>query len=129
MAVKRLIDANIILRYLLNDVPTQYTEAARLLEKAPKGSLIISAVIVAEVTYIMRAGGYDRSQIVTAIGFVLALESAAPAGNVLHETLRIYESEPALDFADSYLIAKAVADKVGLESFDKKLVKIFARIS
>ena len=76
MARRALIDANVILRYLLADDPRQSLEAVDLLENAPKSSLYLSAIIIAELTWALRSHfQVPRDQVSASIQRVMALPS------------------------------------------------------
>ena len=47
------IDANIVLRFILRDVPAQTLKVTNLLKEAPPGSLVISDVVFAEVVWVL----------------------------------------------------------------------------
>jgi predicted nucleic acid-binding protein len=57
------VDANVILRYLLNDVPDMAERAAQILDNSP--DLALTDAVLAEVAYVlMRQYGIPRSAIV-----------------------------------------------------------------
>jgi predicted nucleic-acid-binding protein len=130
MAAKSFVDANVILRHLLQDDPKYQKQADEVFEKATVGSLIITNVIVAEVVYIMRGKGYSRDQIVIGIEQILGRDCVNPSGlDTTRRTLQLYEAYPRLDFADCYLLARSLRTGKHIQSFDKDLQKVFRQLS
>jgi len=117
--MKKLIDANIILRYLLGDHPTMSEEARRIIEE---GAFTLPEVL-AEVVYVLK-GVYqiNRAEIgSTLIEFLDEIEIAKEAA--IREALSIF-SESSLDFVDCILIARHRVLGEEIISFDKKLNKM-----
>lgn len=116
--MKKLIDANVILRYLLGDHPQMSEEAKRIIED---GAFTLPEVL-AEVVYVLK-GVYkvERTEIAkTLIDFLdeISIENQ----EAVCEALSLF-SETSLDFVDCVLIARhrILGDEV--VSFDKKLNK------
>ena len=117
--MRRLIDANVILHYLLKDHPKMSEEARQMIEE---GAFTLPEVI-AEVVYVL-SGMYkiERSEVgETLIEFLdeVAIENQ----DAVCAALALY-SKTSLDFVDCILIArhKILGDEIG--SFDKKLNKM-----
>ena len=117
--MRKLIDANVILRYLLRDHQQMSEDARRIIEN---GAFTLPEVI-AEVVYVLK-GVYkiERHE----IGGVLVefLDDVIVENqNVVKEALFLF-SETSLDFVDCILIARhrVLGDEVA--SFDKKLNKM-----
>lgn len=120
-----LIDTNILLRWLLNDHKELSPKAESLILKAKAGNLLVTEVIVAEIVYILRSTGRDRSQ----TGEALLLIGRTPALKYENEELMMeiigFLTSTALDFADCYLLARTSREKVALETFDGPLNKLY----
>ncbi len=115
-----LIDANVVLRFLLADDDRQSAEAEDLLTRAPEGSLHLSALTVAEVTWVLTAHfETPRDLVARAIQRVLALPSIRTDDTLLDAVARF--SATTLDFADCALAAEAAAKGKIAVSFDKDL--------
>lgn len=117
--MKKLIDANVILRYLLGDHPQMSEEARKVIED---GAFTLPEVI-AEVVYVLK-GVYKigRDEIGrTLIEFLD--EVAVENQDAIIEALSLF-SETSFDFVDCILIARhrVLGDKIA--SFDKKLNKM-----
>lgn len=117
--MKKLIDANVILRYLLGDHP-QMSEQAR---QAIQGGTFTLPEVLAEVVYVLQ-GVYhiERKEIAeTLIEFLD--ETDIESYETMAETLSLY-SETTLDFVDCILIAHHRISGDEVISFDKKLNKL-----
>ncbi len=113
-----LLDANYILRYLLNDHPQMYQEAKVVIGE--KMCLILNEVI-AEVVYVLN-GYYEisRQEIAKALHLFFhqeGLQMHEPL-SVIHRALDLF-SETTLDYVDCYLCA--LKTQYQIATFDKKL--------
>lgn len=113
---KILIDANVILRYLLNDVEEQAKKSAEIINT---GAFTLPEVI-AEVIYVLKSVyKVERGEISNAILKILE-EIEVERKNIVIESVKIF-SETNLDFVDCILIAYNRLENVEVFSFDKKL--------
>lgn len=120
----RFIDANVILRYLLDDDPQLAEKAAKILEQ---GQVHVPFEVMAEVVYVMQ-GVYkvSRQEISTVLTrFIMLTNVTTSSEPVLREALLIY-ADKGLDFVDSLLCSYSVIEGVQVETFDKKLKKIIS---
>ena len=120
-----LIDTNIILRWLLNDHKELSPKAEKIVENSVSASLLVADIIVAEVFYVLRGTGRDRQQTSEAL-LLIGRTNAFKYENteVITDVIRLL-TETNLDFADCYLIARARREKLGLETFDNTMRKIY----
>ena len=111
-----ILDANAILRYLLNDIQEQADEAADVIQK---GASTIPEVISEIVYVLMGVYSIDRQTIFNTLRDFLD-EITINDKPVIIEALRLF-AESSLDYVDCVLISrsKVLGDKVF--SFDKKL--------
>jgi len=120
------LDTNIITRYLVGDVESQFTESINMFKRAELGEirLLILPVVVAEVTYVLQSF-YHKS----------AADISDAMGTFLVQPWFELEHEKALlgmwswyeqgnHFVDSYLLALNKFENIELFSFDKKLNKM-----
>ena len=117
----RFIDANIILRYLLEDDSVLSNKAAIILEQ---NTVHIPFEVLAEVVYVMQ-GVYKVSKptISDVLSRFLILPTISTNNTpVAIEALRLY-AEKGFDFVDSLLCGYSRIDGVIVETFDKKLIK------
>jgi len=120
------LDANVILRFLRNDDPKQSPAAARLFQKAARGSemLFISTITISEVFYAF-VSSYKLSRSDAArkiLPFVRTGVFDCEQEECVIAALRGVISEN-VDFGDAYLAAKASRDKALVASFDGDLRK------
>ena len=121
------IDANIILRYVLNDHP----------ELSPKAKKIIDEQIVetpievlCEVVYVLkRVYGISQREIAdTLLGFYENINCILPHREAVFKGLKYY-GEQTLDFVDCLLAGYYEAENIIINTFDDKLYKLLAIIS
>lgn len=117
----KIIDANVILRYLLNDVEELAEQAGEIIENS---TVQVLNEVLAEVVYVLE-GVYelDRNEISAVLLKFIELENVVIEDKlVVIEALKKY-SEIKLDFVDCLLYAYSKKEKVGIFTFDKKLNK------
>ena len=114
-----ILDANVILRYLLNDL-TDQAEAAK---SAVLAGASTTVEVLAEVVYVLN-GVYkaDRITIATALTAFLQ-EIEVPHKDALLYALQLY-SVRKLDFVDCVLAGYRHVDGVNVVTFDSKLQKV-----
>ena len=113
-----VVDANVILRYLLNDVKEQ-AEVAR---QAIDAGAWTTVEVIAEVVYVLGGVyGVPRSTIArTFSGLCTRLE--CDRSEVLLDAIEAYGAT-AFDFVDCVLLATAQAGKADVLACDKKLAR------
>ncbi len=118
-----LIDANVILRYLLRDQAEQANQAAALIH----AGAWTTPGIMAEVVYVMQ-GLYQipRDKIASAL-LLLLHELHMEETALLSCALDIYQKHK-LDFTDCLLAARALTQGAQVFTFDKKLMKTIAEL-
>jgi len=113
---KILIDANVILRYLLNDVE----EMAKKSEEIIKFGAWTLPEVIAEVIYVLKSVyKIERDEISNAI-LEISKEIEIEHKKTVIETVKIF-SKTNLDFVDCILIAYKNIENAEVFSFDKKL--------
>ncbi len=115
----RIVDANIVLRYLLDDEQQLSSQAAAILEKE---AVHLPFEVLAEVVYVMQ-GVYavPRDKINETLQSFLASPGITTNSTpVASEALRLY-ADKKIDFVDALLCAYHRVDRHEIETFDKKL--------
>lgn len=116
--MNRLIDANIVLRYLIADIPEAADRAGQFIQD---GAVLLPEV-TCEVVYVL-AGYYEmpRAEI---CGFLTGFinEVVCPEADVLKTALAIYKARPKLDFVDAILAARHQVLGTPVATFDKRLL-------
>lgn len=114
----KLVDANVILRYLLNDHQQMSQQAKAVIDSGA----YTKPEIVAEVVYVLK-GVYHatRADIRVFIREMLNSVHCTESGAVAH-AMDVY-ADTSLDFVDCLLIAYHVLGKEDVFAFDKNLAK------
>ncbi len=117
-----IVDANILLRYLLKDHDKMHMVAKSIIEHR---KVFIPNEVIAETVYVLEKV-YDipRSKIQTAISTLLEYDNLElTTKELLKEALSLY-SIKKLDFVDSILLAQNHIYKHTIHTFDKKLIAL-----
>ena len=117
-----LVDANVILRYLMNDVPDQ----AQVAREAIESGAATSIEVIAEVVYVLQGVyGVPRETVAQTL-YDLCSRMTCDRLDVLLVALDAYR-ETGLDFVDCVLLATARLGKAEVLTFDKKLARAMER--
>ena len=125
-----LPDTNVVLRYLLRDIPEQFTQAADFFEQVRTGGkkmFFLESVLV-ECIYIL-TGYYNvpKKKAAEALAGLMHYKGVVNSDKAaLSAALALY-GENNLDPVDCVLLAKARHDSMQVFSFDKALVKAAAK--
>ena len=111
-----LVDANVILRYLLNDHPEMSKRAEAIISEGASTTV----EVLAEVVFVLR-GVYktDRSSIAAALRDLLDDITIADRACILY-ALRAFD-ETSLDFVDCVLLGYNRIEGRSIFTFDRKL--------
>ncbi len=116
-----LIDTNVILRYLLNDIPEQAEKAASVIST---GAFTLPEII-AEVVYVLtKLYGVPKEEIKDIVSPILD-EISIENSVVISSALAIY-SDTKFDFVDAIILARKKILAEDIFTFDKKLSKELA---
>ena len=120
-----LVDANVILRYILDDHPELSTAAAAILEQQ---TVILPIEVACEVVYVLqKVYAVDREEIRQQLGNLLnenLIEMEKPS--VFLKALECY-GKSKFDFVDCLLWAYHTIDRQTIFTFDNKLHKFIQR--
>ena len=117
-----MFDANMILRYLLNDNEQMADKAEQYLDA---GNVWVTIEVIAEVVYVLK-GVYslERDKITKTIKDFIDLV-CCQEHDVLLLALDTY-AERNLDFVDCVLYSYRAVKNVEIATFDKKLLKLIS---
>ena len=117
-----IFDANMILRYLLNDNQEMADKAEQYLET---GDVHVTIEVIAEVVYVFK-GVYsmERKTIADTIKNFLTL-AACSEQDLLNLALDTYGNQN-LDFIDCVLYAYHIIKGAEIATFDRKLLRLLA---
>lgn len=119
----RLIDANVILRCILDDNPEMTAEAIAIIDSGA----YTKPEIIAEVVYVLqKVYGVQRPQIRDMLLEISEVIYCTDEKSVMY-ALEVYAAV-SLDFVDCLLIAYNKINRENVFSFDKKLNKYLQRL-
>ena len=119
---KLMFDANMILRYLLNDNPIMYEKSKHLLKQ---DNVWVALEVIAEVIYVLRrVYSLDRQMISNKVKDFTELVKCKE-NDVLNLAIDTYATHN-LDFVDCVLYAYSRVRGFDIATFDKKLLRVLA---
>ena len=118
----KIVDANRILRYLLNDTEDLSSKAANLLEN---NAVMVPNEVIAEIVYVLEKVYKVKSEEISSSLMELFDYDNLQVNDheILVEALTVY-SKQKLDFVDALLYAYHKVGKHEVYTFDKKLNKL-----
>lgn len=123
---KHLPDTNVVLRYLLRDIPEQYELAERFFETvrlAEETAVILESVLVECVYILTKFYKIPKAETAAILTGLLHYKGIVNQDKVsLIEALETF-ARLKLDIVDCILISKAKAGNLKIFSFDKALKK------
>lgn len=118
-----LIDTNVILRYLVGDIPAQATKSVALMERLESGTErveILESVIAESVWTLESFYGVSRPEIAEKLATILTFRGVrASKKGLLISALARFGSTSA-DFVDCLLAAKAQQRNLAVYTFDAR---------
>ncbi len=115
------LDANVVLRLILNDVPKQSRLARRVIDGS---ACYVTDVITSEIVYVLeRVYRFERSRITGLLRTFFALETVTYNEDLIKGALHMYLTSPSLSFADCYAAVEAGFFGHKLLTFDKALIR------
>lgn len=121
----KLLDTNIIIRFLTNDDVKLADQAERILSRSPSNSLELTAVVFMETAFVL-ISVYDQPKqtVVNALALLIDLDSVSCDGMLLLRTMDIFEQQ-SISIVDAYLMARILLGRnEQLVTFDKQLQKL-----
>ena len=116
-----IVDANVVLRYLLNDNNAFTIEAGNIIENR---QINLPNEVCAEIVYVLqKVYEVPRQEIVKSIIILLDYPNITADKFVLREALNIYHTQN-IDFIDSILIASNHILGALIHTFDNKIKKL-----
>ena len=124
MASKVLLDANILIRFLVRDHEEHYLKSVEIFRAIEEGKMeaMLMDFIMAEVIYVLkRIYKYEKKEISSTLKKILLYKHLYTENKlVTFEALDIY-AEKNVDFADAMLCAKKTLEGFEIVSFDKDI--------
>ena len=121
---KSVLDANVLLRFLLNDIPSQVARIKLLLREAADNSLVIPDVVITEMVFVMQKYySLEKADIVEKISLILDFPKFKTNRKVIATALDFY-LQKNFSFTDAYLCALVkTGQNSPLYTFDKGILK------
>lgn len=114
------LDTNVVLRFLLGDVPEQTAKATQLIEN---GTVYVTDVVVIEIVYVLeKIYSLPRTDICELIIGFLNFSNVVHNPRFLIESLEFYKSHSALSIVDCYASEEAKSYGNELLTLDKRLI-------
>ena len=128
MKKPRVLDANVILRFLTNDVPAQADRCAELLKRVEAGTeeVWLPELVLADIVWTLeKFYRQPKKQIRELLAPLLNLRGLRHANKKLaREALRLYV-EKNLDWTEAFVAAQMIARKqCEIYSFDREFDRI-----
>lgn len=115
------LDTNVILRFLLRDIPDQST---RSLSAVAADDAYVTDVVVTETVFVLeKFYGAPRETISLSMRSLLALPNLTSNATLFREVFDLYESRLSLSIVDCYAAFEAKILDNSLLTFDKNLLK------
>jgi predicted nucleic-acid-binding protein len=117
----KIIDANVVLRYLLADVPTLFTRSEQILENE---TVFLPFEVLTELVYVLdKVYAVPRREISASLAELLKYPTVSTySTEVAVRGFELY-SESSLDIVDALLCGYRFVQGAEIVSFDKQLNK------
>lgn len=126
MSKRKLIDTNLIVRYLVQDHEKHAQAAEKLFAACDRGELVIVVLpaVLAECVFVLESF-YRRSRadIASALGTLISSPSIAMTDAAIHRDALERYRKTKLHFVDCLLAATAAPEHVPLATFDQDFRK------
>ena len=120
-----MLDANAVLRFLLQDIEEQFQEVKSIVKR---DRCYVTLEVMAEVCYVLE-GLYQVSRGDIADSFrKLNFDVTILNVDVFLRALEIFEKPPKLDFVDCLLYGYKMERGIGIVTFDRQLQKQLGNI-
>lgn len=121
-----VVDTNVLLRFLLNDIPSQVSQFEQKIEQAKQGKvrLFIPQIVIFEIDFALtRSYGFNKEKVAKNLKKFVSLNYLEVDGrDIFIEALKLYEEK---NFSLPDCFVKAYAQLIGFKlfTFDKNLKK------
>lgn len=124
----KLLDTNIILRYLVRDNENQYNEAVGYFKKAEQGKLklLIKPTVIAEASFVLETYYKKTNEEIASSMEVFLSQKWLKVEDRKALLLMWQWYRQNLHFVDSYLLACAKIEGIKVLTFDEQIFKLEA---
>ncbi len=126
MSKRRLVDTNLIVRYLVQDHEKHARAAGKLFDACDRGDVVIVVlpVVLAECAFVLESFyEHPRGHISSALGRLISSPGVEIGGATIHlDALERYR-KTKVNFVDCLLAATAAAEDTPVATFDQDFRK------
>lgn len=126
MSKRRLIDTNLIVRYLVQDHEKHAKAAEKLFESCDRGQLVIVVlpVVLAECVFVLDSFyGRPRADIASALGTLISSPGVEISDSSVHLNALQRYRQSKIHFVDCLIAATAAAENTPVATFDQDFRK------
>ena len=126
MSKRRLIDTNLIVRYLVQDHEKHAKAAGKLFEACDRGDLVIVVLpaVLAECVFVLESFyEHPRGDVATALGLLISSPGIEIAGAAIHLDALDRYRKTKVHFVDCLIAATASAENTPVATFDQDFRK------
>ena len=126
MSERRLVDTNLIVRYLVQDNEKHAKAAGRLFDACDRGDLVIVLlpVVLAECVFVLESFyGHARGDIASALGTLISSPGVEIGGAAIHLNALDRYRKTTVHFVDCLIAASAATGDIPVASFDRDFRK------
>ena len=126
MSKRRLIDTNLIVRYLVQDHEKHAKAAGRLFDACDRGDVVIVALpaVLAECVFVLESFyGHPRGDIASALGRLISSPCVEIDGAAIHLDALDRYRKTKVHFLDCLIAATAATENMPVASFDQDFRK------
>lgn len=126
MKGRRIVDTNLIVRYLVQDNEKQAKAAEKLFEACDRGDVTVTVlpVVLAECVFVLESFyQHARGDIASVLARLMSSPGIEIKGEAIHlDALERYR-KTKVHFVDCVIAATAAAEKIPVASFDRDFGK------
>jgi len=122
MSKRRLVDTNLIVRYLVQDHEKHAKVAGRLLDACDRGELVIVVLptVLAECVFVLESFyEHPRANIASALSHLISSAGVEISEVAIHLDAMDRYRRAKVHFVDCLIAATAVAERTPVASFDQ----------
>ena len=126
MSKRRLVDTNLIVRYLVQDHEKHAQAAGKLFDACDRGDVVIVVLptVLAECVFVLESFyEHPRGDIASALGRLISSPGVEIGGATIHLDALDRYRKTKVHFVDCLVAATAVAENMPVASFDQDFRK------
>ena len=126
MSKRRLVDTNLIVRYLVQDHERHAKAAVRLFDACDRGDVVIVVLpaVLAESVFVLESFyEHPRGDIASALGRLISSPGVEISGTSIHLDALDRYRRTKIHFVDCLIAATAAAENTPVASFDQDFRK------